>query len=380
VQECSPVPPPAIPTTWDLVPSVVSSGLVASERQLNRCREQLQRISESSLDGESIWREAITRLQRIIGFDRWCWVLADPDTLVPLRGVAEHDYGPGLPRVLELEYSGDFAAMDAVARRTEPIASLSAETGGDLPRSLRWDEVLRHVGIGDEAVVACRDASGCWGWIKAYRDSGDRCFDDTELDLVASVVSALALMTRRRAAETTGRGVHEPTPPGVIVLDSHLTPISRTASASAWIDALPGASLFEAWGMLPVEVYPLATLARSGKAPAGTHALERAVDGRWVMIEAAPLEGEGEGQMVVTLRGAGPAETFDLLCRAYRLTRRERDVVGAVLGGLDTRAVTERLFISRHTVQDHLKSVFEKTDVRSRRELLATFNVSRDGS
>jgi DNA-binding CsgD family transcriptional regulator len=351
---------------------------VSNERDRSRCRERLERLGESSLDCESIHREAITELQRVIGFDRWCWVLADPDTLIPLRGIAEHDYGPALPRVLELEYSGDFAAMDAVARRAEPAGSLSAETGGDLPRSSRWDEVLRRVGIGDEAVVACRDAFGCWGWIKAYRDSGDRWFEDADLDLLASVASSLASIVRRRLTDESGTCVLEPQPPGVIVLDPDLRPVSRTASASAWIDALPGAALFDSWGMLPAELYPLATLARSRNAPAGVHALERAVDGRWVMMEAAPLEGDGEGKIVVTFRGAGPPETFDLLCRAYKLTRRERDVVGAVLAGLDTRAVTERLFISRHTVQDHLKSVFEKTGVHSRRELLATFNASAD--
>jgi DNA-binding CsgD family transcriptional regulator len=49
----------------------------------------------------------------------------------------------------------------------------------------------------------------------------------------------------------------------------------------------------------------------------------------------------------------------------------ERAVVALLVTGLDTRAVTERLFISAHTVQDHLKSIFDKTGIHSRRELLA---------
>jgi DNA-binding CsgD family transcriptional regulator len=97
------------------------------------------------------------------------------------------------------------------------------------------------------------------------------------------------------------------------------------------------------------------------------------------MIEAAPLEGGADGQIAVTLRSATAGETFDLLCRAYALSRREREVVEALLAGLDTRALTQRLFISRHTVQDHLKSVFEKVGVHSRRELLAKFNVWANG-
>jgi DNA-binding CsgD family transcriptional regulator len=350
---------------------------VAGEREQTRCRERLERLSESKFDSESIQREVIIELQRVIGFDRWCWVLADPNTLIPLSGIAQHDYGPGVARVLELEYSGDdFAAMDVVARRAKPAGSLSAETGGDLVRSPRWDEVLRRVGIGDEAVVACRDAFGCWGWIKAYRDGGDPEFEDMDLDLLANVAPSLGSVVRRRVTDASGTGVLEPIPPGVIVLDPDLRPVSRTAGARAWIDALPAGALFAAWGMLPAAVYPVATLARSRNGATGAHALERAVDGRWVMIEAAPLEGDASGKIAVTLRGAGPAETFDLLCRAYALTQRERDVVRAVLAGLDTRGLTERLFISRHTVQDHLKSVFEKTGVHSRRELLGTFNAS----
>jgi DNA-binding CsgD family transcriptional regulator len=96
------------------------------------------------------------------------------------------------------------------------------------------------------------------------------------------------------------------------------------------------------------------------------------------MIEAAKLEGRDGGQIAVTLRAATATETFTLLCRAYALSARERQVVAALLAGLDTRAITQRLFISRYTVQDHLKSVFTKTGVRSRRELLARFSGTNE--
>src|SRR5207247_3736544 len=132
----------AIPTSWDLRSGGRILGVVASERDRARCRVRLERLSESALDCESIQREAIADLQRVIGFDRWCWPLADSDTLLPLSGVAEHVFGPGLACSLELEYSDDhFASKQVLARRAHSAGSLSVETGGDLALSLRWDEV-----------------------------------------------------------------------------------------------------------------------------------------------------------------------------------------------------------------------------------------------
>ena len=349
---------------------------MANERQRARCRERLERLGESTLDRESLQREAIQELQSVIGFDRWCWPLADPDTLLPLSGLAEHDYGPALPRALELEFSGqDFAAKNVIARRLSSTGSLSVETGGDLARSPRWDEVMRPVGIGDVATAACRDALGCWGWIEAYRDQGDRRFDDDELELLADVGRSVAGALRR-----TSTGVHEGATEaistGVLILGPNLHVVTSTAAARSWIDALPAAGLFALWGILPPVAYPVATLCRSPETASHAHALERTVDGRWVMVEASPLDGDDGGQVVLTLRGATPAETYDHLCLAYAFTRRERDVVAALTLGLDTRAVAERLSISRHTVQDHLKAVFDKTGVHSRRALLATFNAA----
>ena len=55
-------------------------------------------------------------------------------------------------------------------------------------------------------------------------------------------------------------------------------------------------------------------------------------------------------------------------------------MVAALIAGDDTRAMTERLVISRHTVQDHMKSVFAKLGVRSRREVLARFSGATDAT
>jgi hypothetical protein len=196
---------------------------VATARERGRCRERLERLSESSLDCESLQREAIAELRAVVGFDRWCWPLSDPEALVPLSGTAEHDYGPAVGRSLELEYSGDdFATMGALALRANPAGSLSAETRGDLARSPRWDEVLRPVGIGDEAAVACRDRLGCWGWIKAYRDEDDASFAEQDLELLAQVGPSLGSALRRRLGEAGRDSRAAPSSPGVVVLDRDL--------------------------------------------------------------------------------------------------------------------------------------------------------------
>ncbi|MFL6039717.1 MAG: LuxR C-terminal-related transcriptional regulator [Gaiellaceae bacterium] len=351
---------------------------MATERELSRCRDRLHDLSGSSVDCEALRREAIAYLQRTIGFDRWCWPLADPETLVTSSGIAEHNYGPSVPRSLQLEYSTDrFAAKPLLARQTRPVASLQGETGGDVARSARWDEILRPAGIGDVAILACRDAQGCWGWIEVYRDSADPSFDEDALSLLESVSPAIGSALRRNAMHPRRGDVVKPGPPGTLVLDRDLRPVSWTAGARAWIDSLPSAQLFARWGMLPSVVYPTAVLARQGKTDAA-RALVQADDGRWVTIEAAALEGEREGEVAVNLRSATPNETFDLLCRVYALSQREREVVSLLVTGLDTRAIGKALFISTHTVQDHLKSVFAKTGIHSRRELLATLAASAD--
>jgi DNA-binding CsgD family transcriptional regulator len=226
------------------------------------------------------------------------------------------------------------------------------------------------------AVAACRDGRGTWGWIEAYRDRGEAPFSEDDVELLSAAAPGLGSALRRRVM--AGGADRPPTSrsPGVLILDPALEAVSSTAGARAWLDAMPGAELYAAFGILPAMFYPAAAVALGRGDRAGVGTLTRTVDGSWMAIEVAPLDGRHDGWVAVNLRTATAAETFDLLCRAFALSRREREIVALLVVGLDTKGIERRLFISAYTVQDHLKSIFEKVGVHSRHELLAIVSAS----
>ena len=65
-----------------------------------------------------------------------------------------------------------------------------------------------------------------------------------------------------------------------------------------------------------------------------------------------------------------PAAVAPLLTLAYGLSERESQVTRLCMQGLSTRQMAHALALSPHTVQDHLKSIFAKTGVRRRSELV----------
>ncbi|MFJ9368711.1 helix-turn-helix transcriptional regulator [Nocardia sp. NPDC101769] len=59
---------------------------------------------------------------------------------------------------------------------------------------------------------------------------------------------------------------------------------------------------------------------------------------------------------------------------------REHEIAALVLAGNSTPQIAATLVVSPFTVQQHLKSIFEKSGVRSRRELVANLLAVHYGS
>jgi DNA-binding CsgD family transcriptional regulator len=116
----------------------------------------------------------------------------------------------------------------------------------------------------------------------------------------------------------------------------------------------------------------MADVARS---EAGVSTLHEATGGdptRSAHYHTGMKEYGAEQEVVCALRvePAQPARIAPLLMSAYGLTDREQELTRLVLQGDSTAQIAERLVVSPHTVQEHLKSIFEKTGVRSRRDLV----------
>jgi DNA-binding CsgD family transcriptional regulator len=343
----------------------------SGERVRTRARERLQALAHSGLDSEEARREAIAVLRPAVGFQRWCWPLTDPASALSTSGIAEFDLWPELPRMAVLEEHGDVTSKPSLVLGDRASVSLSAATGGDLQRSRRWRECLRPYGIGDELMTACRDRHGCWASLELMRDSDDPPFSEDDVEFLHQLAPTLATLIRHGLRDLShAPQLHPATlPPATLIVDAELRASSWTPAFRAWLAELPTGP-----EMLPPAVYELGTRvltppAAASGLPASVRIRTRA--GRWALIEAAALEGANQGDVAITIRIATPDDVFDLLARAYDLTRRERQLAALMLDGLATKQLATALCISPHTVQDHLKAIFAKTSLSSRREVIS---------
>jgi DNA-binding CsgD family transcriptional regulator len=175
---------------------------------------------------------------------------------------------------------------------------------------------------------------------------------------------------------TVSRAPGTPSEATTLVLSESGAVVAAPDGALRWLETMRRGDALDRIGMLLASV--AARIRRPGHTDQGRAAVRvrmRSSGGAWTTLLAEPLAGYGETRGIsVVVMPTDSAQLFPLLVAAYGVSGRERDIVHGVLDGLDTKAIAGRLSISVNTVQDHLKSVFDKTGVRSRRELAFVFS------
>ncbi|HEY0889460.1 MAG TPA: LuxR C-terminal-related transcriptional regulator [Nocardioides sp.] len=345
-----------------------------------RVRQDVDVVSRAGLDLDTFLEEAVTSLKRAVPWVAACLATHDPSTHLLtsarkygfLRDANSHDHEFGL-----LEYGTvEPTAFTELAQAPVPAAGVHLLTEGEVERSGRMSRfMMPHFGFGDEARVVFREGPQAWGAMALFRSSDEQPFGAAEVDLLATLSPLFARgvrtgMLARLADVPEGRAALGP---AVLVVDSDDEIVQMSMGAEERLAGLvSGSAAADPFSPVSALVGAARRFAR-GETTVPPRCRVRTPAGQWLVLHAAPLSGAGEraGEVVVTIEEARPPEIVALVVAAFDLTPRERDVTQLVLQGVDTKEIAATLHLSSYTVQDHLKAIFAKADVRSRRELIA---------
>ena len=253
---------------------------------------------------------------------------------------------------------------------------LGASNPGELERSQRYREILAPLALGDELRAALITGGSCWGFMCMHRDQPSPHFTLAEAAFLARLTPHFAEGLRKALLLGNTTGATVPDESGVLLLAEDLSVVAITPAAERWFAEVAEAD----WPRKRALPYAVAAVV------ARLQALEQGKDaqpdlvprirlrtdsGHWLVLHASRLSGPSmHGQIAVIFEVARPAEVAPLIVQVYDLSKRESEIMQSVVRGLSTAEISATFHISSNTVQDHLKAIFGKVGVRSRRELV----------
>jgi DNA-binding CsgD family transcriptional regulator len=347
-----------------------------------RIQREIVQVCYAGHNARALRIEAFRRLRTIIPFDAcWC-TTADPATLLPTGAVMQDLPALLIPALLANEYLADdvnkFAPL-ALSRR--PVNSLYAAANGRPQESARYRDILTPMGFGNELRAVLRVQGVSWGLMCLHRERDSSGFTAADVAILTQLMPHLAVGLRTALLRNDMEAASRADGPGIVLLHEDLTIAALSPAAERL--------LVEIGDWPRSESMPQAISAVANRLKALGHANDdendtagalgllprvrvRAQSGQWLVLYACWLLGpQATAQIAVTIELARPVEVSFLILQAYNLTARETQVAQLVLQGRATDLVVQELSISALTVQEHLKAIFDKTGVHSRRELVA---------
>ena len=347
------------------------------QQRAERVRREIIRLCHAGLDSRTLRTEIIKRLRQVIPIDASFFPTADPATLLFTGAVIDEILERATPQFLENEFlQNDVNKFVGLARSTSPVGSLFQARHQEMVQSPRYKEILAPLALGDELRAALRTGGACWGFLCLHREQSSPPFTTAEAAFLGRLAPHMALGLRKALMLGSTAGSSIPDEPGVLLLADDLSVMASTPAAERWLAeiaeadcprqrAVPSAILAVVARLLELEQGQDAEVAPLPKVRL------RTASGHWLVLHASRLSGPSQqSPIAVIFEVARPVEIAALIVQAYALSKREGEIMQSVLRGHSTAEMADTFHISSQTVQDHLKAIFEKVGVSSRRELV----------
>ena len=330
----------------------------------------------ASDDVASLRKRLLDRIKRVVTLEAAFFAAADPETLLFTSAWAEAPLAAAAPLFLANEFAATFDVnrFALLAGASRPIATLDEATRGNRAASPRFREIMAPMRLGDELRVALRTGKTTWGFLCLHRE-GKTGFSTKDIARLHAIAPHAGEALRRIVAGSLSTmKARSESEPAVVLTEGDVV-VGMTGAAASWLYDLEARVVAIGDGLpfsLLAVIRRLEALERTLPASPPPRLTITTRAGSLLEVHAARMRGSaGQSAVVITLAPASAAARSSLLLAARGLTPAQRRVAHLVLQGLSTRAIVDRLRIGEHTVQDHLKAVFEKVGVGSRRELVA---------
>jgi DNA-binding CsgD family transcriptional regulator len=336
---------------------------------LQTARAQLLGQVRDPTAGAWFAEAAMSAVSRVIGFDGWCLFAVDPLTGIRTVMFSRDALQCAQERMVHNETVEQDANRYAdLVTGPRPVGVLAKRVWPE-PRSPRLHDILVPEGFRSELRLVLVSGGRYWGALSLWRDDPHHPFTEDEAATAVELGEPLSQVVRRYNVGFAGSSPY-PGLAGVVLVDRVGRILDISPEAHAWLRTMA-----DSWpdGVTESDVirmvYEVAAAA-SGKVDRPPLCRVRMPGGGWLVVSGTRVE-SGDVDVVVVL-GAGDGRTvapaFAVWCG---LTHRESQVLGLLADGLSTKQLARSLSIMPLTVDDHLKSIYRKAQVRGRDELLA---------
>jgi DNA-binding CsgD family transcriptional regulator len=334
---------------------------------------------------DDLRKEALKRLEEAFHVDRSNFFLSRqyPSPRLDL----DHVISQGVEQKYLTLFRQHYYKMDPFLK-TIDVPKAIVTTGSiisnkDLTRSEYFNDFLKPQSIYNQMVIYLRSRGQLLGCLALFRSEHERDFSHSEKakgELIAAFLGGAlerSIFTGKiTKSEEIINSICQDLPyKGILVLDESLEPVYINEEAKKTISYL--AEEKELWDNsvlpLPKELYIRCKQLTEDSKRIGETAANIAVNilnkstGQAISVNLRMINYSKDSKMCLICMdknesGMNLSKQLD----KYWITRREREVINLICEGLKNSEIGEKLFISEYTVENHLRSIYEKMGVKNR--------------